>query len=305
MSKQFYLNSEIATYLSNQSRPDIEPLTLTLLERVNEVVGPICVDLSQGAADQAINLGLLDVARYVVLKADVLLGVKLNGSGNTMIEGSRLILLDAAVTQIHLTNRGRLYDQGVATAGGADTLTDTRKSWGYTTLTGTEINVPLDLESIRFSIDANGQLGFIELTDADDVDGATLAATLQIAFDSELGADELTVAWVAHGSRKGHLIITNDRVGANAITISAYELDHASLVRLGLYEPTQVLGDEDLVGMELGIIAGTGQGEEETIASFTTTQITVDQAWGTAPAADSEYRIYKPQAGAVEILLAR
>jgi len=304
MSKQFYLNSEIATYRSGQSRPEMDPLILSILQNVDEVVHKT-VDLAQAVADQAVDFGLLEVARYVVLKSDVVLGVKLNGSGNTMIEGSRLILLDAAVTQIHLTNRGRLYDQGVATVGGADTLTDTGKSWGYTTLTGTEINVPLDLESIRFNIDANGQLGFIELTDADDVEGTTLATTLQTAFDSELGADELTVAWVANGARKGHLVITNDRVGANAITLSAYELDNASLVRLGLYEPTQVLGDEDLAGMELGIIAGTGQGEEETIASFTTTQITVDTGWGTPPAAGSEYRIYKPQAGAVEILLAR
>jgi len=304
MSKQFYLNSEIATYRSGQSRPEMDPLILSILQNVDEVVHKT-VDLAQAVADQAVDFGLLEVARYVVLKSDVVLGVKLNGSGNIMIEGSRLILLDAAVTQIHLTNRGRLYDQGVATTGGADTLTDIRKSWGYTTLTGTEINVPLDLESIRFNIDANGQLGFIELTDADDVEGTTLATTLQTAFDSELGADELTVAWVANGASKGHLVITNDRVGANAITLSAYELDNASLVRLGLYEPTQVLGDEDLAGMELGIIAGTDQGEEETIASFTTTQITVDQAWGTAPAAGSEYRIYKPQAGAVEILLAR
>jgi len=298
------LSGEVATYRSGQSRPEMDPLVLSILQDVDEVVHKT-VDLAQGAADQAVDFGLLEVARYVVLKADVLLGVKLNGSDNTMEIGGLLILMDAELRSLHLTNKGLLYDQGVATAGGADTLTDTRKSWGYTTLTGTEINVPLDLESIRFNIDANGQLGLIELTDADDVEGSTLATTLQTAFDSELGADELTVAWVANGSSKGHLVITNDRVGANAITISAYELDNASLVRLGLYAATQVLGDEDLAGMELGIIAGTGQGEEETIASFTTTQITVDTGWGTPPAAGSEYRIYKPQGGAVEILLAR
>ena len=284
--------------------PDLDPLTMTILQDVDEMVTKV-VDLSQAAADQEVVLGLLEGARYVVINSDVCLGIKINGSGESMIEATRLILADAAIYSLHLTNRGLIYDQGIATGGAAAAMTDTEKSWGYTSVTGTEINTPMDIEEVQFKIDVNGQIGVIELTDAEDVAGATLATTLQTLLDDDLGASEVTVAWVADTDDTGHLTIVNDRVGANAITITPIELDNASLVTLGLFQSTQELGDETLVGMELGIIAGTGVGEEETITSFTPTIITVDQAWGVAPVANSEYRIYKPQAGEVEIILAR
>jgi hypothetical protein len=281
------------------------PISLARQQSIREVER-LGVELAQGAVDVALSFGLLDWARYVVLKSDVVLSVRVNGVGSTPLVGATHLLVDAAVRTLHLTNKGSLYDEGKASGGGAAVLSDTTKSWGYTTLKGTSVTQPFDLGEVKFVVDVNGHSALIELS-GDDQTGAQTATLIQNAIDaSSIGSGEVTVSWETISGDEGRFVFVNQRLGAYPIEIGAYLQDYASLLDLGLYEPVSQLGDVSMENMVVEILAGGPVGDIRTVTStFSTTSLTVDSNWTTPVVAGDEYRIYRPQEGKVDILLAR
>jgi hypothetical protein len=266
----------------------------------------LAFEIDAGQTDLALDLSVLDRARYLVLRSSVCLGMRVNGIGNAPIVGGFMYLRDADIRSLHLTNKGEIYDEGVATGGDTDVLNDTSKSWAYSTLRGTVVAEPFDLGAVRFKIDLNGRSAVIALS-GDGKTGDETAAAIQSAIDaSGIGGGEVVVTWVVDSGSDGYLEFANARTGTRPIYVESVELDHVSRVYLGLFEPTLLLGDVSLQGMSAEILAGDGVGDVRGISgTFDRTSFTVTSPWSTQPAAGSEYRIYRPKAGIVTVLLGR
>jgi hypothetical protein len=302
MSKSLSISSKAIVLNTGESLSSYDPMRIDLSQPVEEV-RRFVVSIDQAASDQQLDIGLLDFARYLIIKSDVSLGLKLNGAGQDAIYGTEFMFFNSDARTIHVTNKGLIYDCGVVTAAGASTLSDSSKSWAYTTLTGGITIENFDMTDMSFWLDVNGHLDLIELSGADQT-GTQVAAAIQAGIDSSaIGSGQVTVSWDATNKR---FVFVNDKIGANPISISANKLDNYTLINLGLYAPNEVLGDVTMEGMTVEVLTGTGVGESNTVsATFTSTQLTMDGAWGTQPVAGDEYRIYKPQAGTIEVLAAR
>ena len=204
---------------------------------------------------------------------------------------------------------GTLQDfSGKTISSGVVGLMDTEKSWVHTRADGRvrPLGVMTIGGDLKFVLEIDGCVGLIEVSFKDsDLTGDQVAEDIQEAIDEApgIGSGHVTVSWVDKGNDEGHLRFVAERAGNVYIDFRVYRADARSLNVLGLDDVTIIRGSESTVGMNARIINGTGSGQTEEITATTRTQLTA--AFATAPAAGSVYRILKPQAGNVDILMAR
>ena len=135
------------------------------------------IELEKGES-QIIDLSLLGHARYLAVKSDdILFQLELDGSDvnyNTVGVGQWWAGVDVETRRIRLTNLGVLIDEGAATSATPTTLTDTTRSWIYTTVDGR--NKEADgfiryLGDLSFVLALDGAPGLLELEVNFNADG--------------------------------------------------------------------------------------------------------------------------------------
>lgn len=303
MPKRLEFNSSFAYNDVAGTGPSVPASTFTSSSLVDELQ-VFNILLPEGVVDQEIDLGSLGYIRYLAIRSDVLLEIEIDD--RVAAVGHVFTSLDMEASKLELTNLGLLFDDGTATAGNGTTLTDTDQSWVYTTLYG-RVKPPC-YGKLSFVIEIGGCVGFIEINIEDeDATGDDIATAIQTQIDKApaIGSDRVTVTWVDEGNDEGHLRFVSDKAGNDPIIIRPHKDDQrSSLNALGLDLPTVKRGTESLVGMDVRIVDGGGSGQSQEITAVTTTVLTVG-SFSPAAAAGSVYRILKPQAGTVDILMAR
>ena len=301
MSEQIILDGSIKVTNSLATSSLDTPVPISMSDTILERFGGR-VDLAEAASDVEVSLPRIEFCKYLLVKSDVVVQMKINSTGNTPITGREILIGAGSARSLYFTNLGLLHDEGQASAGGAATLTDTAKQWTYTKVTGTRVIVPAKFDEREIRMHVNGRSDTLTLT-VDDVVGTVLATTIQTAIDaSAIGASQVTVAWDATNEV---LTFENLRDGANPILFESVAGDGDILGILGLVTQTTELGGDKLDAYRLDVLAGTGLDQTKTIVSNTAPVITVSGDWTTPPDSTSFYRIYKPSDGELTIFAAR
>ena len=303
MSRTVYVDGGLRVADSADVVTALHPeIPMTVTDDITEHGGPR-FSLAEDASDLEVTIPEVNYYRHLLLVSDVVVQVKLAGTGSTPITCRRLWLEAGDLSQLHLTNLGLLQAEGMATAGGASTITDTDSQWSFSKLLGSRVYPPFTICECSFRMVANTRSGLVTVA-ATDLSGSEMAVVLQSAIDaSDIGPSQVVVSYNDMDDRFEIESLTD---GANAITASVYLNNGELLETLGLLVPTSsITGGDPLDGNRIDIISGTGAGETATILSNTGQQITVTAPWGTAPDSTSAYRVYAPSAGTVSLFVAR
>lgn len=283
------------------TRDYLSPLNLSSSRVIDEVYrGKL--NLASGAVGAAIPFDHVIIARHAYLNSDVVLRARVNG-GSEDIEGSRILLQDAALSSMVVDNLGLLVEDGLATGPGSstDTIANTSAQWTYAQTISERTVGNYNFDDNGFTLLVNGRQANITF-DGVDRTGTQMAALIQTAIDtSAIGPSQVVVAYDTVAEQFTYTSVVS---GDWEMIFSVYLNDLTTLDRLGLVAPTVVAGGDPLDGWRIDLIAGTGAGQTRTIASNTSTEITVTLDWVTAPDNTSYYRLYKPQVGVLDILLA-